>query len=413
MAKNIRKFVNREFARTVELDLLRRLLEPYRSKLNFDFATLPKDEKNRREALFEFFRMADESFPSEFQDALHCIMVLSNPNGLRILQEQADRVGVRLIPEQEIRGEDDGRHLTPRHVALRAYLDHRAIFDRALDLHAFVAAPSPMEFVGAREGIESRHEDPDSREAFSRAAAQYFSERYLGRYCDVRWYPDEDEINILVLHGKNAVTANVEQDGEERVLTFREIAQDTIRYHAPTGRLKTSAQHESEKKKLAELFAEHLLGDAHFFDGEDSQNLYTLRPINEAGAAFRFRTDWDEDVVRLRITEIQADEGEQVVGGRRKRYSRWGLIVRDYQNALARLAELAPDLDLATARINYLKVEFTFRLHGKERRIMVKIKPPGVVSFRRDAFEARIIEHLRRNGLCVSRRTDPLAVAAE
>ena len=67
----------------------------------------------------------------------------------------------------------------------------------------------------------------------------------------MRWYPDEDEINILVLHGKNAVTANVEQDGEERVLTFREIAQDTIRYHAPTGRLKASAQHESEKKKLA------------------------------------------------------------------------------------------------------------------------------------------------------------------
>lgn len=180
MPRNIRKFVNREFARTVELDLLRRLLEPYRSKLNFDFATLPKDERNRREALFEFFRMADESFPSEFQDALHCITVLSNPNGLRILQEQADRAGVQLIPEQEIEGEDDGRHLTPRHLALRAYLDHRAIFDRALDLHAFVAPPSPMEFVGAREGIESRHEDLAAREAFRCAAAQYFSERYLG-----------------------------------------------------------------------------------------------------------------------------------------------------------------------------------------------------------------------------------------
>ena len=412
MPRNIRKFVNREFARTVELDLLRRLLEPYRSKLNFDFATLPKDERNRREALFEFFRMADESFPSEFQDALHCITVLSNPNGLRILQEQADRVGVQLIPEQEIEGEDDGRHLTPRHLALRAYLDHRAIFDRALDLHAFVAPPSPMEFVGAREGIESRHEDPAAREAFRCAAAQYFSERYLGRYCDVRWYPEDDEINILVLHGKNAVTANIEQDGEERVLMFREIAQDTIRYHAPSGRLKTSAQHDSEKKKLAEVFALHLLGDAHFFDGEDSQNLYTLRPINEAGPAFQFRTDWDEDLIRLRITEIQADEGEQVVGGR-QRYSRWGMMVRDHQNAIARLTELSPDLDLATARINTLKVEFTFRLHGKERRIMVKVKPPGLVSFRRDAFEARIIEHLRRNGLSVSRRTYPIAAAAE
>lgn len=75
--------------------------------------------------------------------------------------------------------------------------------------------------------------------------------------------------------------------------------------------------------------------------------------------------------------------------------------------------KLSPDLDLATARINTLKVEFTFRLHGKERRIMVKVKPPGLVSFRRDAFEARIMEHLRRNGLSVSRRTYPIAAAAE
>lgn len=412
VAKNIKKFVNREFSRTVELNLIRRLVEPYGSKIKFDFTTLPIDEKSCREALFEFFRSADESFPSEFQDALHCIMVLSNPNGLRLLQEQADRVGVQLIPEEETQDPQGGVHLTPRHVALRAYLDHRAIFDRALDLHAFIAPASPMEFVGVCEGVKSRHEDLAARETFRRAASEYFSKRYLGQYCDVRWYSDGDEINILVLHGKNAVTANVEQNGEERVLTFREIAQDTIRYHAPTGRLKTSAQHDSEKKKLAELFALHLLGDGRFFDGDDSQNLYTLQPINDEGPAFLFRSAWDEDLIGVRITEVHADEGEPAFGGRR-RYSRWGMLVRDHQNAMIRLAELAPDLDLATARLISVKVEFTFRLHGKERRIIVKIKPPGLVSFRRDAFEARIMEHLRRNGLCVCRQTDPVAAAAE
>ena len=76
MAKNIRKFVNREFARTVGLDLIRRLVEPYASTIKLDFTTLPIDEKSCREALFEFFRNADDSIPSEFQDALHCIMVL-------------------------------------------------------------------------------------------------------------------------------------------------------------------------------------------------------------------------------------------------------------------------------------------------------------------------------------------------
>lgn len=412
MAKNIRKFVNREFARTVELDLLRRLLAPYTKMLQLDFDALPQDEKRRGEAIFEFFRNADESFPSELQDALHCIMVLSNPNGMRILQEQAELFNIQLAQTEEIQDERDGRHLNPRHLALRAYLDQRAIFDRALDLYAFVTPNSPMEFSGAREGVESRHEDPSAREAFRQSASNYFSARYLGRYCEVRWYPDDDEIGILVLHGKNAITANVEQDGEERVLTFREIAQDTIRYHALTGRLKATAQLESEKKKLAQLFADHLLGEPGFFDGADSQNLYTLQPINDAGAAFRLRTDWDKDLVRTRIRELHADEGEQMVSGRR-RFSRWGIIVRDHENAITRLAELAPDFDFASGRINYIKIEFTFRLHGKERRIMVKIKPPDIVSFRRDAFEARIMEHLRRNGLCVSHRTHPIAVAAE
>jgi hypothetical protein len=50
-------------------------------------------------------------------------MVLSNSNGVRILQEQADLARVELIPKEETEGDD--RHLTPRHVALRAYLEHQ------------------------------------------------------------------------------------------------------------------------------------------------------------------------------------------------------------------------------------------------------------------------------------------------
>jgi hypothetical protein len=250
-------------------------------------------------------------------------------------------------------------------------------------------------------------------EAFRQAASAYFSERYMGRYCDVRWYTDEGEVDILVLHGKNMMTQLVEQEGDERVLSYREIQQDTIRYDPQSGRLKTSAQYApKKKKKLALLFAEHLLGRPDFFDGEDSQNLYTLRPINERGVAFQFQTDWDEELERLRIIEVQVDEGEFEIPGR-KRYPRWAMTGRDHHNAVARLVEIAPELDLPAVRINYLKVEFTFRLGNKSRRIVVKIKPPGLLSFRRDAFEARIMEHLRRNGLHLPRRPGTAAAAAE
>jgi Ser/Thr protein kinase RdoA (MazF antagonist) len=88
------------------------------------------------------------------------------------------------------------------------------------------------------------------------------------------------------------------------------------------------------------------------------------------------------------------------------------LTVRDARNPLQRAKQMMPWLDFGSMEIVYLKLEFTFRLHGKPRRIMVKVKPPGTVSFRRDVFEARIMEHLRRNGLCVP-RPDLFSAAAD
>ncbi len=313
MAKNIKNFVNREFAKTVDLDLLKRLLDPFSAKIILDWNALPAAEKDKREAIFEFFRSADERLPAELLDALHKIMVLSDVNGARLLQEQAELAGASLVPKDEIEGENDGRHLTPRHLALRAYLEQRPVFERTLDIHAFWAVRSPLELSGDREGVESRHEDEKARTAFAAAASAYFASRYLGRYCDVRWYPEGDEINILVLHGKNAMTANVEENGAERTLTYREIAQDTIRYDVSSGRVKVSANTAAERKKLVALFAEHLIGDADFFEGEDAQRLYTLEPIRLQGEAFRFAHSWDPEVVSIKVKEIQVDEGEHEV----------------------------------------------------------------------------------------------------
>jgi hypothetical protein len=53
MARNVKKFVNREFAKTVDLDLLKRLIAPYAAAIDFDWARLPEEEKDRREAIFE------------------------------------------------------------------------------------------------------------------------------------------------------------------------------------------------------------------------------------------------------------------------------------------------------------------------------------------------------------------------
>ena len=112
------------------------------------------------------------------------------------------------------------------------------------------------------------------------------------------------------------------------------------------------------------------------------------------------------------MKEIQIDEGEHEVEGK-VRYSPWAMTVRDSQNAIVRLVELAPDIDFDDLRINYVKLEFRFESGGREHKVIVKEKPPNIASFRNHAFEKQILEHLERNGIRLTRQPVATAVAAE
>ena len=128
MAKTIKKFVNRPFIKTVDLDLLERLFAPFQVRIPDGISSLPSDEPERREALFQMFAAVDE-LPDGLKDALHVVSHMATPNGARLLKEHADRLGIVLISPEETEGDGDGRHLSPRHLALRAYIEQRKLFD--------------------------------------------------------------------------------------------------------------------------------------------------------------------------------------------------------------------------------------------------------------------------------------------
>lgn len=407
MAKNVRNFVNRAFMRTVDLDLLRELLEPYSTAIGLVWASLPADEGKRRDALFELFKDNGHKFPDALLDALHCILILSSSNGQRALEETAARHGVQLVPAADVDAPDDGRSLTPRHLALIAYLHHQAIFHKAVHLQAFFA-PSPLRLVGARRGVLSRHDDPSAQEAFRAACSAFFARRYQGRICDVYWYPDANEVKVIVEHGMNAVTTTVEEDGEQKVRTIREMTLDTISYEPVSGHIKVNARSPVERRELVNLFAQHLLGEPDFFKSPTSHRLYTLRPIQQSGANWEFRNDWDDDLKEVVIKEIEIDEGDPERAGRGG--SPWRLTLWDNQNALARLFEMKPGMDLAALRISHMKLLLRFDVDGRRRDVLVTIRPHNVASFRDHMFEARVFEHLRQNG--ISETTAPLQLAA-
>ncbi len=410
MAKNVRNFVNRAFMRTVDLDLLKQLLDPHTGQMSFDWDALPQEDAPRRDALFRLFRDEGERFPDALLDALHCILILSNTNGTKALQDVAEKAGAQLVPGHEAEGPNDGLHLNPRHLALRAYLHNREIFGKAVHRLAFFA-PSPLRLVGAQSAVQPRHQDATARAAFRAAASVFFARRYQGRICEVHWYPEGDLVNLLVEHGMNPITTTVEQDGEQKVATIREMTQDTISYDVRHGTIKVSARADVEKRELVRLFAEHLIGNPEFFSRPGSDSLYTLARIQEAGRGWVFQNGWDEDLKDVVLKEIEVDEGE--IGRPSRRGSPWSVKVWDNENALARLYELAPEIEIGSLRIEHIKLQMNFLFEGKIREILVTIRPKNTVSFRDHAFEARIFEHLRENGIWQPNEPGKTAAAAD
>jgi hypothetical protein len=287
-----------------------------------------------------------------------------------------------------------------------AYLHHRGIFHKAVHRQAFFA-PSPLRLVGARRGVPSRH-DPQAQEAFRAACSAFFARRYQGRICDVYWYSESGLVKVIVEHGMNAVTATVEEDGEQKVRTIREMTLDTICYEPATGLIKVNARSAVERRELVNLFAQHLLGEPDFFKNPDSHRLFTLSPIQQKGPNWNFKNDWDDDLKEVFVKEIEIDEADPERGGRGG--SPWRLNMWDNEDALARLYEMVPGIDLAALRISHVKLLLRFEVDGERRDVLVTIRPHNVASFRDHMFEARIFEHLHQNDF--SQAAPPLQLAA-
>src|SRR5262245_48680659 len=147
MAKDLKKFVNPKFTRTVDLGVLRRLLERHKAGLQgVDFARFAKQPDLARRTIQDFFAGPEDNYPERLVADLHRIAELGNANGLRIIVGEAHRQSVSLAPP----GDDDPTETKqdPKHIALRVFLDHPGIFNAAADMLSYTTLSSFSEFAG-------------------------------------------------------------------------------------------------------------------------------------------------------------------------------------------------------------------------------------------------------------------------
>ncbi|MBI4184172.1 MAG: hypothetical protein HY521_09270, partial [Proteobacteria bacterium] len=305
MARNLKKFVNPRFTKTVDLALLRRLLERHRDGLRgLDLDLFEGEAADARQAVQKFLAAPEDAYPEGLVADLHRIAELGNANGLRLLQEQAIRHRVVIGPERDEGGNESRQD--PKQVALRVFLDHPHLFDAASDMLALTARTSLAEFAGVEEGVDTQIDDA-AKKVFEDKAAHMFEADLRGRYCRIGWYDDDDEINLVVTHGAPVTTTDVVDQDKERVISFRAAEHAVLSYSPATGRLKIGGVPKARRAELAEIFAVTMLSRPGFFAAADAQHLYTLRLVERAGFDFTFNHAFDPAIRRVQIVEAQAD----------------------------------------------------------------------------------------------------------
>lgn len=413
MAKDLKKFVNPKFLRTVDLALLRQLLERHRAEIKgLEFDIFDRDPAGARRAIHDFFAGPDENYSEGLVADLHRIAELGNANGLQVILEQAARLGVTIAPGKDEDGGEERQD--PKHVALRIFLDHPSVFDAASDMLALIARTSIAEFAGQDESVEAVIDDA-ARAAFEKDAAAMFEADLRGRYCRVGWYEDDGEVNLVITHGSTVTTTEVIEGTGTRVACFRPVEHAVLSYSALGGRLKVGGVAKARRAEIAELFASKILQRPGFFAAADAQNLYTLDPVQRTGFGFSFNHAFDPGIQRVQITEVQVDRvgADPRSGDTRTFHSYVACDGRD--NALVRLGEMMRGISLGSDwRLNHIVIRVHFAAGGtRPAKVTVKRKPPASAMFKRHRFENRIMTLLRRNGLVHEREPGAAAAAAE
>ena len=402
MAKDLKKFVNLTFLKTVDLTLMRRLLERHTAQLRgLDLLAFERKPSEVRKALVDFFAGPEDGYPEGLIADLHRIAELANQNGMRLLLERAAAAKVELVPAAE--AADERQRLDSKHIALRAFLNHPAVFNAASDFLAIETRTSLTEFGGPDENVYPRMNEA-VKAAFEREAKKLFVPDLMGSYCRIGWYDDDDELNIVVSHGEPIEVRQTVKDGVEELLTYRPVGHTYVAYDPVEGRLKIGGIAKALCPKLAEVFAATALKRPGFFAGD--QNLYTLEPIERKGPSFVLDRSFDPGLSRAAIIEVEARKvpPKDAVEGSP---SPWSLVMRDRHNALQRMGDVAPRVKFEPRgyELGHIIIAVSIEDGGKrpvKRR--VKVKPPRIAAFKRHRFEGRIMELLRRNKLCCERK---------
>ena len=192
----------------------------------------------------------------------------------------------------------------------------------------------------------------------------------------------------------------------------RQISHAVLRYSENTGMLRLARIRKAHQPEIAEFFAAIILERPGFFEGDDAQDLYTLRPVELAGPGFALAHRHQPRMHKVQIIDAASD---LMVPGKNGylRVART-LRSRDLGGEALRHFGGTPVAFGGSWRLGELAFRVLFKGDGKRQpQVTVKLRPPGVLQFRRTQHEARVLTLIKRNGLMNDRDDFEVVDAAE
>ena len=410
MLKDFTKFANQRFLKTVDWEVLGRLLAQHAADINgLDLALLAADPTEGRKLVADFLLGPRENYPDGLVQALHRIVRLDSALGMQLILGEAERQKVTLLePAAQATA-------TARDIALLAFVDYPDVFAEAEHTSVFIPPPSVSEFNARVEGVTAEV-TPETLEALRLRAADLFVADHRGQFCRVRPYEDDGEVCIAVRHGAPPISTEVIKGDKDSVISFQEVDTAVISYAELTGRLTVWGCAKKRRGDLAEAFATHMLGQPGLFKAADAQRLYTLEPLERSGGGFVFRKGDDEDIDHILLVDVQADRvTTNLKTGREK--TLFSLTARDPSgNALKLLHQSRTDIVYGDNawRLGHITVRIVLKTTSRRApSITVKIKPDDSLSFQRSRHKKRVMALLALNNMVHARHSGEAALAAE
>ena len=278
MAVNLRKFVNPKFLRTVDPELLGRLLERHRHRLiGLDVDVIRSTPECAGEALQEFFAGPEDCYPEGLIADLHRIAELGDAAGLRLILHEARRAGLSLRPGCESARASGGRTRSTSRCGRSSTTRRCSTPPRTC--WRSPRAPRLPSTQGSRRASRPTSGRRPARRSRPSCAAMLEAD-LCGSYCRLGWYADADDVNLVISHGSIVKTTPIVRRGEERVVSYRDAEQAVLSYSAATGRLKMRRHPEVPPRRRGRaLRGRACSAGPGFFAAESAQDLYTLAPI--------------------------------------------------------------------------------------------------------------------------------------